>query len=630
MTKRRFYQSIYMSLLFIMMSAGSYGQTLKTFNGSFPNGKSQPGTASYKYYEDPQTREYIKQGAFKYSIIGKDDLKGLKQTISGNYEKGLKQGTWTYKLIMNDYFLGYYHATGTITLISNYKNGLADGNWTYYTKNKTRKYSNYTGWGEYRPEEVVNASMNFVDGKVVGNVDINAVGVFTAKGSYDEDSYSVGKWKLNLLDKNQTYEIIYKNKFMTDFIGRNGSGQILDGSTSLNPELNAERNQKYLDLREKSTEELEMDGYELDTVCSGNIPTKYIQPYFKMMMSSDWFLYKFIKGDLTYDYNSIHGGCNIVVNKIDFSQIENIQGYEKAEKLFNSGLYMDAITSYRKVKRYIKTYDGYRYKKSDLKRLDKNLQISLDKADSLSKILISGREVDSLSRNLYVWKKEEINKITEFVEAQKIYFYGYLKEGAINSINDLSIDDALGKNKSTTYFNPDGQAAQRDKVKYYLFCTKDSVINRYTVMLDERLEEIRKLRLISQQLESKLSQIDELKSNTRTRLLTATYTEVLNSLINQHFQNRRYSKYLSAGEYVNFITILNLSLDKIIAFYSVPKDIDKALKKAAIIAGNGKLGAAKLSAETKAKNELLFPFFPFDENGKLEGSNLDEFRNDEG
>ena len=630
MTKRRFYQSIYMSLLFIMMSAGSYGQTLKTFNGSFPNGKSQPGTASYKYYEDPKTREYIKQGAFKYSIIGKDDLKGLKQTISGNYEKGLKQGTWTYKLIMNDYFLGYYHATGTIILISNYKNGLADGNWTYYTKNKTRKYSNYTGWGEYRPEEVVNASMNFVDGKVVGNVDINAVGVFTAKGSYDEDSYSVGKWKLNLLDKNQTYEIIYKNKFMTDFIGRNGSGQILDGSTSLNPELNAERNQKYLDLREKSTEELEMDGYELDTVCSGNIPTKYIQPYFKMMMSSDWFLYKFIKGDLTYDYNSIHGGCNIVVNKIDFSQIENIQGYEKAEKLFNSGLYMDAITSYRKVKRYIKTYNGYRYKKSDLKRLDKNLQISLDKADSLSKILISGREVDSLSRNLYVWKKEEINKITEFEEAQKIYFYGYLKEGAINSINDLSIDDALEKNKSTTYFNPDGQAAQRDKVKYYLFCTKDSVINRYTVMLDERLEEIRKLRLISQQLESKLSQIDELKSNTRTRLLTVTYTEVLNSLINQHFQNRRYSKYLSAGEYVNFITILNLSLDKITAFYSVPKDIDKALKKAAIIAGNGKLGAAKLSAETKAKNELLFPFFPFDENGKLEGSNLDEFRNDEG
>lgn len=620
----------YLSVLLLMISAVSYGQTLKTFNGSFPNGKSQPGTASYKYYEDPQTREYIKQGAFKYSIIGKDDLKGLKQTISGNYEKGLKQGTWTYKLIMNDYFLGYYHATGTITLISNYKNGLADGNWTYYTKNKTRKYSNYTGWGEYRPEEVVNASMNFVDGKVVGNVDINAVGVFTAKGSYDEDSYSVGKWKLNLSDKNQTYEIIYKNKFMTDFIGRNGSGQILDGSTSLNPELNAERNQKYLDLREKSTEELEMDGYELDTVCSGNIPTKYIQPYFKMMMSSDWFLYKFIKGDLTYDYNSIHGGCNIVVNKIDFSQIENIQGYEKAEKLFNSGLYMDAITSYRKVKRYIKTYNGYRYKKSDLKRLDKNLQISLDKADSLSKVLISGREVDSLSGNLYVWKKEEINKISEFVEAQKTYFYGYLKEGAINSINDLSIDDALKKNKSTTYFNPDGQAAQRDKVKYYLFCTKDSVINRYTVMLDERLEEIRKLRLISQQLESKLSQIDELKSNTRTRLLTVTYIEVLNSLINQHFKNRRYSKYLSAGEYVNFITILNLSLDKIIAFYSAPKDIDKALKKAAIIAGNGKLGAAKLSAETKAKNKLLFPFFPFDENGKLEGSNLDEFRNDEG
>ena len=617
----------------------SYGQTLKTFNGAFPNGSNQPGTASYKYYEDPQTREYINQGAFNYSIVGKDDNKGLRQTISGNYEKGLKHGTWTYKLIMNDYFMGYYHATGTITLISNYKNGLADGNWKYYTKNKTRLYNRIYGWGEYNPENRVTASMNFSKGRIVGGVNIDESGVFKANGSYDQNSYSTGTWKLNFLDKNQTYEVTFKDKFMTDFIGRNGSGQILNGSTSLNPELNAERNQRYLDLKGASLEKLENAGYDIDTVCYSSIPTKYIQDYFKYMMKSEWFLYKYIKGDLTYQgyskSESITGGCNVVVEKVNFSQIENIQGYEKAEKSFSSGLYMDAFNSYLKVRSDIKLYTGNRYKKSDLKRMNKNFQISFDKADSLSKILISIENVRALEQFLSAQKYDEKNEIIASLKTQNMDFYRYYQAGAINNLSVLLVSDVMnivypttetvnkwtgattivGGEEKMAYFNPkkftDYNASSSGRKEYYLNYRKDSVISGLSGLLDECLDKNRNLLLISQQFESKTKEIEELNLTTKTKLLYVTYSEVMNALKNGQFKEG-----LSMVQYVNFITIINLSLDKIIALYNgEPKTMDKALKKA---------------YNKKPKNELLFPFFPFDHNGRLEGYDIDGFRNDEG
>ena len=620
MKNRKINLSTCLCSLFLFISAGSYGQSLKTYSGSFANGSNQPGQANYKYYEDPKTREYVKQGAFNYSLNGKDENKGLRQTISGNYEKGLKHGTWTYKLVMNDYFLGYYHATGTITLTANYKNGLADGNWKYYSKNKTRLYSRYTGWGAYNPENNITTSMNFSKGRIVGNVIINEVGVLKVNGNYDLNSYSNGTWKLDFLNKNQTFEITFKDKYMTDFIGRNGSGQILDGSTSLNPELNAERNQRFLDLKGASLEELENAGYDLDTLCYSSVPTKYIQDYFKYMMKSDWFLYKHITGDLTYQRysksESIPGGCNIVVEKAKFSKMDNIRGYEKAEKSFSSGLYFDAFNSYNDVKRYIKQYTGYRYKKSDLKRLDKKTQLSFDKADSLSKILISKREVNSLSSNLSKRIKEEENIITSSLESKDMAFYRYFQEGAINSLNDLDVNDVLKESyQSKAYFNPNRltnpSSSKSDGEVYYLYCNKASVIDGLKDMLDDRLEEIRKFRLISEQFESKSRQIEELNLTKKTKLLYVTYSEVMNNL-----KNGQFKKGLSIVQYVNFITIINLSLDKIIAHYDdKPKTMDKALKKA---------------YNKKLKNELLFPFFPFDSNGRLKGYDIDGFRNGEG
>ena len=82
-----------------VLSLSAYCQTLKTFNGTFNDGKLQNGTAVYTYYEDPNTHEYLKQGAFKYTFTGKGDYQGYDQTITGNFEKGLKNGTGTMALV---------------------------------------------------------------------------------------------------------------------------------------------------------------------------------------------------------------------------------------------------------------------------------------------------------------------------------------------------------------------------------------------------------------------------------------------------------------------------------------------------------------------------------------------------
>jgi hypothetical protein len=91
------------SIFFLTFTVGLFAQTLKTFNGPFNAGYLQGGTAFYTYYENPETHEYIKQGSYRYTFIGTGDHKGYTETISGSYEKGLKNGKWTYAITMADF-----------------------------------------------------------------------------------------------------------------------------------------------------------------------------------------------------------------------------------------------------------------------------------------------------------------------------------------------------------------------------------------------------------------------------------------------------------------------------------------------------------------------------------------------
>ena len=130
--------SVKVSILVLsFLSSILYSQSLKNYNGSFTGGLSENGTALYSYFEDPDTRNQIKEGAFKFNYNGIGETKA-SESISGNYVKGLKQGIWSHTITMTDYEKGSDFLTGTITLVANYKNGYADGNWKEVRSYKTR------------------------------------------------------------------------------------------------------------------------------------------------------------------------------------------------------------------------------------------------------------------------------------------------------------------------------------------------------------------------------------------------------------------------------------------------------------------------------------------------------------
>ena len=633
MKKNTYLQPIkFLSILFYLINISiSYSQTLKPFSGPYNSGKNQKGTATYKYYEDTKTREYLKQGPFKFKFIGKEDYVGLTQIISGNYDKGLKNGTWTYKITMKDYKLGSYYHTGSISLVSHYKNGKADGNWSEVYKDKTRQklfsFGDYY-WSEYTSQGDFSASMNFKNGLIADEVDIKDV-MFKAKGSYDQNSYSIGTWNINLIDKNQSLEIVYKDKYMVDFNGRNAAGEILDWSTSIYAKENAQDFQRYLSVKAMSQEEKENAGFILEKYQGEkNLVTKYINDYFKYMMSSDWFLYKQIKGDLTYEIYTqnyaIPGGLNMVVQKVDYGKMEDVHQFKKAEEAFKTGSYIDAVKKYNAWREEITkfSYRNRSYKTADLKNLDQKILISLEKADSLSEIYMTINRAYSYRSSIQAIQKrieekridinmlvekisEETNKITGAFEMQNNDYYRPYKMGVWKDINKYmnfwedEIDNCIKQEQK--YDRDLILTGENGEEIGYCSCVEDSLIKSLTMKGEGYLEDFRNALSLSQQFESKVKQIEALNLEKSTRLLYSTYSNFLESF-KLLYSGRYMSSRTLLGENMQILTKMNLSLEKIITLYTskTTKSMDKGLKKAYYL---------------KEKNELLFPLFVFDNDG---------------
>ena len=218
------------TILLATMAFCSFSQTLKTFNGPFNDGKSQNGTAVYTYYEDPTTREYVKQGAFKYTFIGKGDYIGFNHTITGNFEKGLKHGLWTYTITMTDFGTKNPFATGTVTLIANYKNGYADGNWkevnSYKTRNKYLNYGQYS-WDAFGPIKSMTINFNFKNGYLAGSCNINdEFAKYKVVGNYNDSGFYSGTWVVNDMAWNNNSEEVFKDEFLYETLVRNNNGEV--------------------------------------------------------------------------------------------------------------------------------------------------------------------------------------------------------------------------------------------------------------------------------------------------------------------------------------------------------------------------------------------------------------------
>ncbi len=291
-------------LLLIAISQINYCQNLKTFSGEFTSPILPDGTAKYTYYEDENTHEYVKHGMFKYIFVGKGVYKGYNETITGNFSNGLKNGLWTYNITNLDFATDNPYYTGTVTLQANYKDGYANGNWKMFrTEKKRNKLYTSSGyyWGPFGAVKSMNISMNFSDGFIIGNVNINdEFEKFKTTGNYDNNSMCIGTWKIDNIGWNNHKELIYKDNVLYEFIARDNNGNVLIGTAKYQDQYD-----NYISAKSS--------GVEINKNCGiyGAAATSNLGEYFKKILSEDYFLYDEIGGDLTFK-EGVKGGCEFL------------------------------------------------------------------------------------------------------------------------------------------------------------------------------------------------------------------------------------------------------------------------------------------------------------------------------
>src|ERR1700744_6072042 len=116
------------AILLLTINMLGSAQVLKTYNGNYQGiFADENGKAIFTYYDDNATGERVRQGLFKFTLVQNDNQLGsFTKTISGSYNKNLKNGPWIYSLTYKDFDRDemsddgnqsyHYNATGTIML----------------------------------------------------------------------------------------------------------------------------------------------------------------------------------------------------------------------------------------------------------------------------------------------------------------------------------------------------------------------------------------------------------------------------------------------------------------------------------------------------------------------------------
>lgn len=189
----------------------TYGQTLKTYTGSYAG-----GIATYQYYENTNY-ERIFNGKFSYKSV-KDNVNLYRVhipssiEINGTFKNNFKNGLWMAKDEMSTDVPNYGNIKITTTVNGPYLNGKRQDQWRYNIvllstkKNVTENY-------------LVNFNNNIL---------IGAVNLSNTKGNLDNQGNFIGTW--NIQDKNEGTEYIAefkKNVFIKLIKRKVATGEIL-------------------------------------------------------------------------------------------------------------------------------------------------------------------------------------------------------------------------------------------------------------------------------------------------------------------------------------------------------------------------------------------------------------------
>lgn len=588
------------TIIISLIAINAIGQTLKSFNGPFTDGKTQNGTAVYTYYEDPDTREYLKQGAFKYIFNGKGDYQGYDQTITGNFEKGLKHGTWTYTITMTDFGSGNPYYTGTVTLVANYKNGYADGNWkkvrSYKQRKKFLSYGQYK-WDPFGPVKTMTINMNFKNGYLVGAVSINdEFANFKATGSYDNNGLAIGTWLINDMGWGKNRELIYKDNYLYEFVARSNQGEVLEGSTKYQKGYD-----NLVKAKSMTPTEREEAGISIDTICGGSCAaTNNIKEYFNKLLVNEYFLYDFTKGDLTYK-EGIKGGCDIQVRQTNFSALSENSDFKNAEDAYNKGELIKAYRFYSKIK-----LDNFKPSERSkvtgkIAELNPKVEALIESShafgeffpqyiksqyDSLVADFNTTKQnfkIKSTEYNQYTykfdsdclnpWNKQYASNATECFKKYPNLYEPYQK--AITECYfkfDKALDDEENSVKRSSmyiYFN---------NTNHTFYAYDKQIFLKNIATAKDNYNKAKSMMTLALKFDENIKKIEVLNNENKKKTLFTKYSLVLTD-----FQTK-YSAYPSLDECIKTLNEANSFLEKVISLYSTDtKDLKKQLKSAETI-----------------------------------------------
>lgn len=368
----------FITFVLVLITINLFSQNLKTFNGKFEDGTIDKGTATYTYYENPETNEYVKHGNFKYTYTEKKDISTYNLVITGNFKHNKRDGLWSYTLSVVDWPTnGDSYITGTKTLLANYVNGLPDGTWNFNYNAKTRdKLFNSYGfsWTNYQTIPTQSVSTSFIDGTISGAFQLSNTLFYSdfhsIIGQFNENGFMNGKWTFNGTKEEKTME--FKDGVLVKYVLRDlSTGKVI--AQEIDDENMTRIKNEFLAGKDIQ-EDIKKYKIKIDTIDA----VEELYYNFDYSFKLDEFKFKYISGDETYNYisdkytfiDNRNEGKFIYFTQAEIFELEDLSEYKSYLSNIENKMYQSALNSLNSIlKKYKNNLDEF-----DLSKLDKDLK----------------------------------------------------------------------------------------------------------------------------------------------------------------------------------------------------------------------------------------------------------------
>jgi hypothetical protein len=196
MQQRKKYQAVL--VLTLLSAIPVSAQVKKIHSGPYElTGFLSNQKATYSYYENAASEDWIMDGPFQYNGSAHGVFNGsCLYAVKGTFSKGLRVGQWISTITYKDWPLygsgsANTYFSGTIKLQHSYTNGRPHGSWSYsgHTTGRTigRNIAGAVLYGQPFQDMNRDAKLTFANGTVWGPVSYHA-GNKTIAGAFDKDS----------------------------------------------------------------------------------------------------------------------------------------------------------------------------------------------------------------------------------------------------------------------------------------------------------------------------------------------------------------------------------------------------------------------------------------------------------